>query len=118
MFGVGVNSDAGVVGSIVLQEDNFNIMRPPTSWADVMNGQAFRGGGQSLRIEAVPGSEVSRYVFSWQDPYFMNTDNSLGLSGFYYNRFFDDWTEDRLGGRISVGRIIDQYWSIGGGPAA
>ncbi|MFG0295308.1 MAG: outer membrane protein assembly factor [Maioricimonas sp. JB045] len=114
MFGVGVNSDAGVVGSIVLQEDNFNIMRPPTSWADVMNGQAFRGGGQSLRIEAVPGSEVSRYVFSWQDPYFMNTDNSLGLSGFYYNRFFDDWTEDRLGGRISVGRIIDQYWSIGG----
>ncbi|WP_197444336.1 BamA/OMP85 family outer membrane protein [Maioricimonas rarisocia] len=113
MFGVGVNSDAGVVGSIVLQEDNFNILRPPTSWADVMNGQAFRGGGESLRIEAVPGSEVSRYVFSWQNPYFMNTDNSLGLSGFYYNRFFDDWTEDRLGGRISVGRIVDQFWSVG-----
>ncbi|MCA9079828.1 MAG: outer membrane protein assembly factor [Planctomycetaceae bacterium] len=111
MFGVGVNSDAGVVGSIVLQEDNFNILRPPRSWADIINGQAWRGAGQSFRVEAVPGNQVSRYLVSWQDPYFMNTDFSLGLSGFYYNRFYTDWTEDRLGGRISVGKTLNAYWS-------
>ncbi|MCA8990357.1 MAG: BamA/TamA family outer membrane protein [Planctomycetaceae bacterium] len=113
MFGVGVNSNAGVVGSIVLQEDNFNLLRPPTSWADIVNGTAWRGAGQSFRLEAVPGYQVSRYTASWQDPYFLRSDFSLGLSGFYYNRFFTDWTEDRLGGRISVGRILNQYWSAG-----
>ena len=113
MFGVGVNSDAGVVGSIVLQEDNFDILRPPTSWADIVNGTAWRGAGQSFRLELVPGTEVSRYMVSWQNPYFLNTDFSFGLSGFYYNRFFQDWTEDRVGGRISVGRLLSRFWSAG-----
>ena len=113
MFGVGVNSDAGVVGNIVLQEDNFNILRPPRSWADIVNGTAWRGRGQSFRLELVPGSQVSRYLVSWQNPYFMNTDFSLGLSGFFYNRFYDDWTEDRAGGRISIGRLLNRYWSAG-----
>jgi outer membrane protein insertion porin family len=43
----------------------------------------------------------------------MNTDFSLGLSGFYYNRFYNDWTEDRAGGRISIGRLLSRYWSGG-----
>ncbi len=113
MFGVGVNSNAGLVGSIVLQEDNFNILRPPMSWSDIVNGHAFRGAGQSFRLELVPGTQVSRYMVSWQDPYFMNTDFNLGLSGFYYNRYYDDWTETREGGRISIGRLLNRYWSAG-----
>ena len=114
MFGVGVNSDAGVVGNIVLEENNFNIMRPPTSFADIVNGQAWRGGGQSFRIEAVPGSEVSRYLVSWQDPFFMNTDFSLGTSGFFYTRFFENWNEERLGGRLTLGRLLGNFWSLSG----
>jgi len=114
MFGVGVNSDAGVVGSLVLQEDNFDILKPPRSFADIVNGTAWRGRGQSFRLEAVPGTDVSRYMVSFQDPYFMRSDFSLGLSGFYYNRFFRDWTEDRLGGRISLGYVFDRYWSATG----
>jgi len=112
MFGVGVNSDAGLIGQFTLQEDNFDILRPPTSWADIVNGQAFRGRGQSFRLEAMPGNQVSRYLASWQDPFFMQTDYSLGVSGFYYNRFYNEWTEDRLGGRISVGRLLSRYWSF------
>jgi len=114
MFGVGVNSDAGVVGSIILEENNFDIGRPPRSLADITNGTAWRGGGQSFRIEAVPGNEVSRYLVSWQDPFFLNTDYSFGTSGFYYTRFFDNWTEERLGGRLSVGRLLGNFWSISG----
>jgi outer membrane protein insertion porin family len=113
MFGVGVNSNAGLVGSIVLQEDNFNILRPPMSWSDIVNGHAFRGAGQSFRLELVPGTQVSRYMVSWQNPYFLNTDFNLGLSGFYYNRYYDDWTETREGGRISIGRLLNRYWSAG-----
>ncbi len=113
MFGVGVNSDAGVVGSLVLQEDNFDLLRPPTSWADIINGTAWRGAGQSFRMEAVPGSEVSRYMVSWNDPYFLRSDFSFGVSGFYYNRYFEAWREDRLGGRINAGYVLNRFWSLG-----
>lgn len=111
MFGVGVNSNSGVVGNIVLSENNFDILRPPTSWEDIWNGTAWRGAGQKFRIEALPGTLVSRYLVDWQDPYFLDTDINLGLSGFYYTRFFRDWDEDRKGGRIRVGRQLTQTWS-------
>ncbi len=112
MFGVGVNSDAGVVGSIVLSEQNFDILRFPRSFQDIYDGTAFRGGGQRFRVEAIPGDEVSRYLVNWTDPYFLDSDFSLGVSGFYYQRFFQDWDEERGGGRLSVGRQLDPYWSV------
>ena len=125
MFGIGVNSNSGIVGNLTLQEDNFDLWRPPRTWADIVNGTAFRGRGQSFRMEAMPSlgstslgsavstSSVSRYLISWQDPYFMNTDFSLGVSAFYWTRLYQEWTESRVGGRLSLGYIINKYWSMG-----
>jgi outer membrane protein insertion porin family len=112
MFGVGVNSDAGVIGSIVLSEQNFDILRPPTSFHDL--GSAFRGGGQRFRAEAIPGNIVSRYAINWVDPYFLDTDFSLSVSGFFYNRFFDDWDEQRGGGRVGIGYQLTPQTSVTG----
>lgn len=106
MFGVGVNSNAGVIGNIVLDEQNFDISRFPTSWEDFRNGTAWRGAGQRLRLEAAPGSQVSRYSASFTEPYLFDSPISLGLSGFYYQRFFQDWTEERTGGRVSLGYVF------------
>lgn len=103
MFGVGVNSDAGLVGNIVLDERNFDWRRPPRSWEDLRNGTAFRGAGQRFRIDASPGSEVNRYLMSFQEPYLFDSPITLGLSGSYFDRRFRDWDEERLGGRISLG---------------
>jgi outer membrane protein insertion porin family len=114
MFGVGVNSDAGVVGSIVLTEQNFDILRPPTSFRDIIEGNAWRGAGQKFRLEAVPGDQVSRYMASWTDPFFLDTPYSLGVSGFYYQRFMPDWKEERAGGRITVGRQLTPQLSVSG----
>lgn len=114
MFGVGVNSDAGVVGSIVLQEENFDILRPPRSFEDIMDGTAWRGGGQRFRAEAIPGDQVSRYLVNWTDPYFLDTNFSLGVSGFYFTRFYEDWDEERVGTRLTLGRQLTQEWSING----
>lgn len=111
MVGAGVNSDSGVVGNIVLEEQNFDITRFPTSFRDIADGYAFRGGGQQFRLEATPGSQVSRYLVNWTDPYFLNTDYSLGVSGFYYQRFFRDWQEERAGGRINVGKLLTRELS-------
>lgn len=111
MFSVGVNSDAGVIGSIVLEEQNFSIMNFPTNMRDIRRGNAFRGNGEQFRIEAVPGDEVSRYLVSWTNPFFMDTDYSVGVSGFYFNRFYRDWEERRVGGRFTVGKLLTRQIS-------
>lgn len=111
MFGVGVNSNSGLVGNIVLSEQNFDIRRPPTSWDDIWNGTAWRGAGEKFRIEAMPGTQLSRYLVDWTNPYFMDTNNSLGVSGFYFNRYYLNWTEQRTGGRVRVGRQFTQQWN-------
>ena len=114
MFGAGVNSDSGVIGSIVLDENNFDLLRFPSSFQDIADGTAFRGGGQRFRIEAMPGYYFSRYLFNWSDPYFLDTDFSLSVAGFYYQRFFYDWDEHRVGGRVTLGRQITREWSVAG----
>jgi outer membrane protein insertion porin family len=112
MFGVGVNSDAGVVGSIVLDEQNFDFMRFPRSWDDFRTATAFRGAGQQLRIEAVPGTQLQRYVINFREPYLFDTPVSLGLSGFYFTRGYTDWLEQRIGGRVSLGYQLTPDLSI------
>jgi hypothetical protein len=84
------------------------------SLRDLTNGRDFRDGGQGLRIEAMPGNLLQRYMFMFTDPYFIpdpsmsGHDISLNISGFYYDRRYWDWYEQRLGGRASLGyRITD-----------
>ena len=114
MVGAAVNSSSGIVGQFTLQEDNFDLFRPPRSFQDIRNGTAFRGGGQRLRIEAVPGAQVSRYTVSLSDPFFLDTIYSAGVSGFYFSRFYEEYDEQRLGGRINVGRQLTPFWSVNG----
>ena len=110
-FGVGINSDAGFLGNAIIDESNFDILRVPTSFRDILNGTAFRGGGQQFRLEAVPGNQVSRYLLSWRDPFFLDTNFSLGVSAFYYTRIFQHWNETRTGGKVTVGRQFDNFLS-------
>ena len=108
MFGVGVNSDAGLTGSIVIDERNFDWRRYPRSWDDVRNFRLFRGGGQRLRLEAVPGTELQRYMFNFSDPFWMDTPVSFSLSGGYFTRRFEDWDEERLFARVGLGYQFPQ----------
>jgi len=103
MLGAGINSNAGIVGNIVLDERNFDWRRPPRSWEDLRNGTAFRGAGQRFRIDASPGSRVNRYLMSFQEPYLFDSPISFGLSGSFFDRRFRDWDEQRIGGRVSLG---------------
>ena len=106
MVGVGVNSDAGLVGNIVLEEHNFDWARFPTSWEDIRNGTAWRGEGEYFRIECMPGTELQQYAVNYAQPYWFDLAGravSLGLGGFYNTRIFTQWTEGREGGRVSLG---------------
>lgn len=115
MFGVGANSNSGLTGSIVLNEKNFDILRPPTSVDDLLSGRAFRGGGQEFRLEAMPGTVFQRYTASFREPYLFDSPYSLGLSGYYYTRIFTEYTEERLGTQVSLGRQLTPNWSVSTG---
>jgi outer membrane protein insertion porin family len=113
MFGVGVNSDAGLVGSVTLDEQNFDWTRFPNSWEDISNASAWRGAGQRFRVEAVPGTQVQRYMVTFTEPYMFGSQVSNMLSGYYYNRVYTEYTEQRLGGRIGFGYQFTPALSAG-----
>lgn len=114
LFGLGVNSDAGLIGSIVVNERNFDILRPPTSLEDILSGRAFRGGGQEFRMEAVPGTELQRYSVSWREPFLFNSRYSLSTGAYYYTRVFNEYFENRTGAKFTLGRQLNRYWSAFG----
>jgi len=116
MFGAGVNSDLGVTGQIVVEERNFDWRQFPTSFSDIVNGTAWRGAGQGFRFEAMPGTQVQRYLVSFTQPYLylpgIPDPLSLNLSGSYFNRNFFDWDEERLGGRVGLGYRLTHDLSL------
>jgi outer membrane protein insertion porin family len=114
MFGAGINSDAGVTGQIVIDERNFDLTAFPSSFRDFIDGTAFRGRGQGFRLEAMPGSQVQRYLMSFTEPYLFDTPVSLNLSAFFYDRRYFDWDEQRLGGRVALGYRLTHDLSISG----
>ncbi|MFQ3651524.1 MAG: outer membrane protein assembly factor BamA [Gemmataceae bacterium] len=112
MFGAGVNSDQGLTGSIVLNERNFDLFRVPTSFEDLLSGNAFRGAGQEFRLEAVPGTLLQRYMATFREPFLFDSPYSLTVSGYFFQRFFNEYNEDRLGGRVTLGRRLNDRWQV------
>jgi outer membrane protein insertion porin family len=104
MFGVGASSFGGLSGNFIVHEKNFDIFNLPKSWSDVTNGQAFRGGGQEFRFEAMPGTLINRLMVSFRDPYLFDLPVALNLSGYAFTRAYPNWNEKRGGGRFSLGR--------------
>ena len=111
-FGGAFNSDNGIVGQFRIDERNFDITRLPTSFGDLINGTAFRGGGQQFSLELAPGQDLQRYSVNLTEPYLLGTNYSLSLSGYLFDRSFFDWDEQRIGGRIALGRRLTPDLSI------
>ena len=116
MLGGAVNSDAGVTGQLTIDERNFDITRWPRSFQDMFSGTAFRGAGQTFRLEAAPGNQFQRYTLQFADPNLLGyLPISMSVSGFLFDRRFNDWDEERLGGRLAFGYRITPDLSISSG---
>ena len=111
-FGVGLSSDAGVFGEISLNQRNFDIADWPLSWREFTNGRAFRGAGQTMNIAIAPGDEVSTYSFTIGEPHLFNTDISSSFTGFYRNRFYNQYKEERLSAALTLSRRLGDVWQI------
>jgi outer membrane protein insertion porin family len=112
LFGLGVTSSSGLTGNIVLNERNFDLFRPPTSLDDLLSGRAFRGAGQEFRLELVPGTQLQRYTITFREPYLFDSPYSLTTSGYYYTRYFNEYTEQRVGARATIGRKLSNSLSV------
>jgi outer membrane protein assembly factor BamA len=113
LFGVNVNSDAGLSGSIVFDERNFDLFGFPTSLEDFATGRAFRGAGQELRLEATPGTQEQRYVATFREPFLFDSLFSFAASGYYYQfAYHDEYTDSRAGGRFTLSRKLTPNWSV------
>jgi len=114
-IGGAYNSDNGIVGQFTIDEKDFDITRVPRSFGDILDGTAFRGAGQQFRLELVPGQDIQRYLVSFTEPYFLNTDFSFSASGYYFDRRYEDYDENRFGGRFNFGRRLSPDLSISAG---
>lgn len=111
MFGLGVNSNSGLLGTISLNERNFDIMNPPTSLAEFLNGSAWRGAGQQFNLTAMPGTQLQQYIATFREPYLFDTPNNMTDSAYYFTRMYNEYTEQREGGRVTLGRQLNRFWN-------
>lgn len=111
-FGAGVSSDVSIFGTVSLEQRNFDIADFPESWSEFSAGRAFRGGGQTFSMAAQPGGELSNYSISLTEPYLFGTDNSLRSSFAFTQREQESFDQERLGGRIALGRRLGDVWSV------
>jgi outer membrane protein assembly complex protein YaeT len=110
LVGVGVSTDSGLIGSVSLTERNFNLYNWPTSFEEMFSGRAWRGGGQTLRISAEPGTELMRFHIDWREPMLFDRPYSLGVRAFLFDRGRESYDETRYGGLVSVGHRFKNDW--------
>lgn len=104
---VAVNSNAGLNGTFTVNQRNFDILRIPTSFDDLIGGRAFRGAGQELRLTAMPGTTFQRYEATWREPYLFDSRFGLTTNFYYTTRAFNEYYEDRYGGRFTLDYRFD-----------
>ncbi len=108
LFGVGVTSNSGLVGSIVLDLQNFDLFDRPRSWAEFFKLRSFFGGGQRLRIELQPGTEVTRARIDFTEPYLFDKPLRFDTSLYLFERGRDGYQENRIGHSTSLGKRFER----------
>lgn len=109
-LGGAVSSDSGVIGRIAITQRNFDLSDTPDSFGEFISGRAFRGGGQTFQIEALPGNEVQTFRISLSEPYLFESNYSGSASAFFRKRDFDEFDEERYGGTLGLGRRFGTRW--------
>jgi outer membrane protein insertion porin family len=97
LFGVGVTSNNGVIGSISIENRNFDIFDWPRTTAELFKGRAFKGAGQTMKLQLEPGTELNRARIDFREPYLLDQDIGLGLGAYIFERSRDDYNEQRIG---------------------
>jgi outer membrane protein insertion porin family len=123
LFGGGISSNNGPFLSVNLQKANFDITDTPSSlgsaFSEILDGEAFTGGGQTLQLFLAPGSEFSTYKLSFFEPDLLDEHVSrLGFRTDLYKtyRYLRTHQEQRTGAGFTFSRRFGRYFSLFAGP--
>ncbi len=111
-IGAGVTSDAGLTGQITLSQRNFDITDTPDSLGELFTGESFHGAGQTLTLNALPGTRSQYYSVALSDPYVFDSDFSAGGEVYYRSRQYVGYDEQRYGAKFSLGRRFGSQWTL------
>ncbi len=106
VFGFGVTSNSGLVGSVLLDIKNFDIQDRPRSLTELFKLRAFHGAGQRMRIELQPGTELNRFRVDFTEPYLFDQPLRFDLSFYHFTRQREGYDERRTGASASFGQRL------------
>ena len=104
IYGLGVTSNSGLVGTVTLDLQNFDLWDTPRTMAEFFKFKSFYGGGQRLRMELQPGTEVTRARIDFTEPYLFDKPIRFDSSLYYFTRERDGYQETRGGASVSLGK--------------
>ncbi|MBL4848062.1 MAG: outer membrane protein assembly factor BamA [Planctomycetes bacterium] len=108
VLGGGVSTNTGFFGNISLTQRNFDILDPPTSLKDFVDGRALTGAGQSLTLQLQPGRQRSQFSLQFIEPYLFDFPIPMSIEGAIRDRQREDWLESRRTLRFGLGYRITQ----------
>ena len=108
--GIAVGTESGVIGQFIWEQRNFDIHNWPDSWSDFITMDAFKGAGQSLRLDLRPGTVVSQYSLEFTEPYFRDKPISLSVAGSSWERWRESYDEQRTKGYVGLEKRYENHW--------
>ncbi|MDG2148096.1 MAG: BamA/TamA family outer membrane protein [Planctomycetota bacterium] len=123
-FVFGAGSDSGVFAGVTVDKRNFDISRAASSWKRFFQefferGEAFHGGGQSLLLEVIPGTETTQLDIVFNDPWLdESAEDPWGLTVEVYDRrrIYSDYTQASVGTGVFFDHQFSREVSLSLGP--
>lgn len=109
-FGGLIGSDSGATARVAMTQRNFDFTDWPDTVGELFSQRAFRGGGQTFQLEALPGTQIQTYSISLAEPALFDTDYSGSVAASFRNRIFNQYDEQRATLRLSLGRRFGRQW--------
>ena len=118
IIGFGVSTDSGVLGTLSIENRNFDLFDWPRNSSDFFRGTAFRGDGQKLRFTFEPGTQITRFRIDFTEPYLFDRNLRYDQSFYLFQRSRRSYYETRYGlvpalSHRFEGGILDS-WAIEG----
>ena len=111
-FGGGYGANIGAFADISYTDRNFDVFDVPKSWNDLLQGNAFRGAGEILTLRFSPGFYRTEIMLSLTNPSVFDSPYSAGVSLFDYLRWYQEYQQQNIGSRVSIGREIQRDFFV------
>jgi len=108
--GIAMGSDSGIIGQLIWQQRNFDVLDWPENFEEFITMRSFRGAGQSLRVALEPGTVVSYYSVTFTEPYFQDKPISLDVVGSSWERWRESHNEQRKKGYVGFEKRLKNRW--------